>query len=48
MSNKVFEILSCVRDTSAHMYTRGVIISRDYVQIYSGVELQNPTTIVYH
>ena len=40
MSNKVLEILSCVRDTSQYKYTRGVIISRAYVQIYSGVELQ--------
>ena len=40
MSNKVYEILSCVRDTSQYKYTRGVIISRAYVQTYSGVELQ--------
>ena len=40
MSNKVSEILSCVRDTSQYKYTRGVIISRAYVQTYSGVELQ--------
>ena len=40
MSNKVYEILSCVRDTSQYMYTRGVITSRAYVQTYSGVELQ--------
>ena len=40
MSNKVNEILSCVRDTFQYKYTKGVIISRAYVQIYSGVKLQ--------
>ena len=40
MSNKVYEILSCVRDTFQYKYTRDVIIIRAYVQIYSGVKLQ--------
>ena len=48
MSNKAFEMLSHVRDAFQYKYTRGVIISRSYVRIYSGVELHKPKTIVCH
>ena len=50
MSNKdkVYEILSCVGDISQYKYTRGVIISRAYVQTYSGVEIQKLKIIIYH